>query len=103
MIFVLSLVAGLGLTDDDLASLELSEGVMGVVERFKYLGSMVEACGGVVGEVGCGIAQASRAFGNLRSSMFAATDLSLETKGIMYRSVVLDTCNRCLQDFKDPR
>ena len=61
------LVAGLGLTNDDLAPLELNGGVVKVVEDFKYLGSLVEACGGVVGdiEVGCRIAQASRAFGSL--------------------------------------
>ena len=43
----------------------------------------MEACGGVVGEVGCRIAQASRAFGSLRDSVFAASDLSLETKSIV--------------------
>ena len=83
------LVAGIGLTDDDLAPLKLSGGVVEVVEYFKYLGSMVAACGGVVGEVGCRIAQASRVFGSLRSSVFAVTDLFLETKRMVYRSVVL--------------
>ena len=76
------LVAELRYTNDDLAPLE-------VVEHFKYLGSLVEACGRVVGEVGCRIAQASRAFGSLRDSVFAASDLSLETKRMVYRSVVL--------------
>ena len=76
------LVAELGLTDDDLAPLELSGGVMEVVEHvhFKYLGSLVE----VVGEVDHRIAQASRAFGSLRNSVFAVTDLLLETKRIVY-------------------
>ena len=45
------LVAGLGLTNDDPASLELNESVVEVVEHFKYLESLVEACGGEVGEV----------------------------------------------------
>ena len=49
----------------------------------------MEACDGVVGEVGCRIAQASRAFGNLHDSVFAASDLSLETKRMLYQSVVL--------------
>ena len=83
------LVAGLGLTIDDLAPLELDGGVVEVVEQFKYLGSLVEACGGVVGEVSCRIAQASRAFGSLRDSVFTASDLTMETKRMVYRSVVL--------------
>ena len=83
------LVAGLELTNDDLAPLELNGGVMEVVEHFKYLGSLLEACGGVVGEVGCKIAQAPRAFGSLRDSVFAASDLSLEMKRMVYQSVVL--------------
>ena len=59
------LVAGLGLANDDLAPLELNGGVVEVVNQFKYLGSLVEACGGVVGEVGCRIVQASKAFGSI--------------------------------------
>ena len=46
------LVAGLGLTTDVLAPLDLNGGVVEVVEHFRYLGSLVEACGGLVGEVG---------------------------------------------------
>ena len=69
--------------------LKLNGSVVEVVDQFKYLGSLVEVCGGVVGEVGCRIAQASRAFGSLRDSVFATSDLSLETKRMVYRSVVL--------------
>ena len=50
------LVAVLRLTNNDLDPLELNRGVVEVVEHFKYLGSLVEACGIVVGEVGCKIA-----------------------------------------------
>ena len=46
----------------------------------KYLGYTV------AGEVSCRIAQASRAFG---SPEFTASDLTLETKRTVYRSVVL--------------
>ena len=49
----------------------------------------IEACGGVVSEVNCRIAQASRAFSSLRDSVFTASDLTLETKRMVYRSVVL--------------
>ena len=49
------LVTGLGLTIDDLAPLELDGGVVEVVEQFKYLGSLVEVCVGIVGEDCSGI------------------------------------------------
>ena len=66
------LVAGIGLTNDDLASLELDGDLVEVVEQFKYLGSLVEACGGIVCEVSCRIivAQVSRDFGSLASTWF---------------------------------
>ena len=63
-------VAGIGLTVDDLALLELARGGVEVVEQFKYLGLLVEARGGVVGEVSHQIVQACRAFGSLRDSVF---------------------------------
>ena len=58
------LVAGPGLTNDDLAPLDLNEGVVEVVEHFKYLGSLVEAskCGSVVGEVGCRVVRTLAVF-----------------------------------------
>ena len=83
------LVAGIGPTGDDLAPLELEGGLVEVVDRLKYLGSLDEARGGVVGEVGSGIAQASRVFGSLRDSVFTASDLTLEIKRMVYRSIVL--------------
>ena len=83
------LVTGIGLTDDDMAPSELDEGIVGVVEQFKYLGSLVEACGGVVGEVSCRTAQASRAFGSLCNSIFTALDLTMETKRMVYQCVVI--------------
>ena len=72
-----------------MAPLVLDGGVVEAVDQFKYLGSLVEACDGVAGEVRCRIAQASRAFSSLLDSVFAASDLTLETKRMMYRSVVL--------------
>ena len=59
------LVAGLRHTNDDLAPLELNRGEVEVVDQFKYLRSLVEVCSGVVGEVGCRLAQASKAFVSL--------------------------------------
>ena len=79
------LVAGTGVTSDDLAPLELDEGVVDVVDQFKYLGSLVEARGGVVAEVSNGIAQASRAFGSLCNFVFTACfrlDLGDQENGV---------------------
>ena len=57
------LLAGLELTNDDLGlSGDLAEVHNIMVEHFKYFGSLVKVCGGIVGDVGCKIAQASRAF-----------------------------------------
>ena len=47
-------------------------------------GKLACVCVCVWGEVSCRIAQASRAFGNLRDSVFTASDLTMETKRIVY-------------------
>ena len=80
------IVTGIGLTDDDLAPLELGGSVMEVVEQFKYLGSLVETCGG---EVSCRIAQAFETFCSLCDSVFNASDLTMETKRTVCQFVVL--------------
>ena len=54
-----------------------------------YLGSLVEAHGRMTGEVNCQIAQTLKAFGELCNSVFKARDLSIETKRLVYQSVVL--------------
>ena len=97
------LVAGTGLTSDDLASLELDEGVVDVVDQFKYLGSLVEARGGMVAEVRNRIAQASGAFGSLRNSVFIASDLTLETKRMVYQSWCWGYCCMVLKPGPLPR
>ena len=84
------LVAGANLTTDDVAPLELGGGSVEVVKEFKYLGSLIEAHGGMTGEANRRIAQASRVFGELHSSVFLVHDLSLETKQLVYQSIVLD-------------
>ena len=60
-----------------------------MVEQFKYLGSLVEVRGGEVGKVRGRISQASRAYGSLRDSVFTASHLTMETKRMVYYSVVL--------------
>jgi len=42
-------------------------------------------------EVSCRIAQAFRVFGSLQYSIFTASDLTLEAKRMVYRSVVLES------------
>ena len=51
-----------------------------------YLESLVEATGRITGEIDQCIVQASKAFGSLRSAVF----FSLETKRLVYCSVVLE-------------
>ena len=83
------LVAGVELCPVDLAPLQLNGGAVEVVREFKYLGSLVEASGRMTGEIDQHIVQASKALGSLRSAVFLAHDLSLETKRLVYCSVVL--------------
>ena len=77
------LIAQIGFTDDDLAPLEFDDGVVEVVEQLMYLGSLMEACSEVV-KVSCKIAQASEAFGSLLDFVFTASDLTMETKRMVY-------------------
>ena len=83
------LVAGVELSPFDLAPLQLNGGAVEVAREFKYLGSLVEASGRMTGEIDQHIVQASKAFGSLHSAVFLARDLSLETKRLVYCSVVL--------------
>ena len=85
-VYACVIVAGIRLTDDNLAPLELGGGAVEVVEQFKYLGSLVEACGC---EVSCRIAQAFGTLGSLCDSVFNASDLTMETKRTVSRFVVL--------------
>ena len=46
------MVARIRLTNDDLAPLELDEGLVEVIEQFKHLRSLVEVSNGVFGAAG---------------------------------------------------
>ena len=59
------------------------------VADFKYLGAIIEESDGVRKDVEDRIAKASRAFGTLRRSVFDHKDITLATKRLVYRSVVL--------------
>ena len=64
------LVTGVGLYTDNVAPLQMSGGAVQVVNRFQYLGSLVEAAGGMRGQVEHHIVQASRTFGSLCNAVF---------------------------------
>ena len=63
------LVAGDSVADD-MRPLRLDGGEVECVTEFKYLGSIVEAKGGIAQEVGEKIAKVSKAFGALREPIF---------------------------------
>jgi len=83
------LVAGAYLTANNVAPLELGGGSVKVVKELKYLESLIEACGWVSGEINHRIIQASKFFAHLSSLVFLAQDLGLETKRLVYQSMVL--------------
>ena len=60
-----------------------------VVPEFRYLGSIVEMHGEVLKDVEDKIARASRAFGVLCRPVFQDKGLSLKTKKMVYRAVVM--------------
>ena len=59
------------------------------VSEFKYLGSILESGSGVMMEVGERIVRTSKAFGALHESIFRNCNLSLRTRGVFYKAVVL--------------
>ena len=62
---------------------------MECVTEFKYLGSIVEAKGGIAQEVGERIAKVSKPFGALWEPIFRDSNLCLRTKRKVYKAVVL--------------
>ena len=81
------LVAGGG--EEDVQPIHIRGEVIEAVTDFRYLGSIIEANGDIRMEVEQRIAHASRAFGALRKPVFGDKDLSLKTKRLVYRAVVL--------------
>ena len=75
--------------EEDLQPISIRDEFIEVVSEFRYLGAIVEACGGVVNDMADRIARASRAFGALCKPVFKYGGLSLATKRMVYRAVVL--------------
>ena len=82
------LVAGMW-SDNDLQPISIRGDTIESVPEFRYLGSIVEAHGEILKEVEDRIARASRAFGALCRPVFHDNKLSLETKRMVYRAVVM--------------
>ncbi len=83
------LVAGALGTEDEARPIMLEGGEVECVTNFKYLGSVLEANGGVGMDVGERIAKAARAFGALKGLIFNNSNLSYKTKKMVYKAVVL--------------
>ena len=98
---------------DDMRPLKLDYGEVECVTEFKYLGSIVEAKGGIAQEVGERIAKVSKAFGALREPIFRDSKLSgvksaeqssevssqpWEATGLPFKC---DTCQRAFRRRQD--
>ena len=75
--------------EEDLRPLTIRGKTIEVVSDFRYLGALVEAHGEVLMDVEDRIGRASRAFGALCRPVFRDSNLSLRTKRMVYRAVVL--------------
>ena len=69
--------------------MQVEGGEIEMVDHFTYLGSTLSRDGDVMEDVKCRIVKASRAFGCLRGSVFNNPILSLTTKRMVYRAIVL--------------
>ena len=74
---------------DDLQPLFIGGATVEVVSDFRYLGAVVESKGEIMEDVEKSIARASKAFGALCRPVFRNSTLSLATKRMVYRAVVL--------------
>ena len=75
--------------EEDLRPIYIKGETIEAVKEFKYLGAIIEPHGGIERDEQDRIARASRAFGALSKPVFHDNDLSLLTKRLVYRAVVL--------------
>ena len=83
------MVTGRMVEEEDKEYIALDGGSIEVVEEFPYLGSIIDSSGKMEVDVDRRIAQASKAFGALRKSVFLDKNLSLCTKRKVYNACVL--------------
>ena len=84
------MACGVGISDDDRQPLVIGNEEVLHVDTFVYLGSLVSSNSRVSAEVDRRLASASRCFGMLQC-IFNATDLSINTKRLVYNACVLST------------
>ena len=76
---------------DETDSGDSSAGPSWVVDSFTYLGSVLSADGALDKELTSRLAKASRAFGALQKPIFGCSDLSIKSKRLVYKAIVLPT------------
>jgi len=62
------------------------------VSSFWYLGSVVECHGGINEELTVRASRAAAVFGALQRSVFSDGSLSILTKNIVYKAIILGVC-----------
>ena len=73
-------------------SIDLQDGgSVEVVDSFTYLGSVLSADGALDKELTSRLAKASRAFGALQKPIFGCSGLSIKSKRLVYKAIVLPT------------
>ena len=83
------MVTGRLVEESDRDGVALDGGEVNVVCEFPYLGSLIADSGRMDVDVDRRVAQASKAFGALRKSVFMDKNLSLATKRTVYNACVL--------------
>jgi len=83
------LVAGRNIIRSNLDSIPIGGGNIEPVSSFRYLGSVVKCHGGVSEKLSVRVSSAAAVFGALHRSVFSDGSLSILTKGIVYKAVVL--------------
>ena len=83
------MVVGYGVEEEELLPMSIDGGNIECVTEFPYLGSLIAANGRIDVEIDKRIANASKAFGALRQSVFKNVQLSITTKRQVYNACVL--------------
>ncbi len=74
------MAVGSDVTEIDLEPISVNNGMVEHVNEFQYLGSVIAENGRIDSEVDMCIANASKAFGALRQSVFSDKILTINTK-----------------------
>ena len=83
------MVAGCNITEEDRQPIAVEGGTIDHVNQFQYLGSIISPNGQIDAEIDRCIANASKAFGELRQAVFRDHNLSITTKRLIYQACVL--------------